>query len=134
MDYFPVLEGLTQFPWVEKKIRIPRFGKSGLFNSEGLIYQQTAFFQSLFYALQQGAMQIAKDQNCTVGIAGQGVDPFLFQIYLPDPDTGLICLGKPLSLAEILLRYIAAHDLKPLLRQKYTVSTIATGEVQHRTW
>ena len=93
MDYFPVPKCLQQFPGIEKKIWITRFTKFGLVNSEGLIYQQATIFQSFFYAPQQRAMQIAKDQDCSIGVSRQRVWSIYFQVHLPDHHPGSMCFG-----------------------------------------
>ena len=57
--------------------------KFGLLDREGLIYEDTPFFEGLFDAGYQGPVQIAKDQGAAIAIFRQRIDPCLFQINLP---------------------------------------------------
>ena len=68
------------------------FAKLLLRDREGLIDEDSPWFEGLFDAGYERPVQIVKDKNTTVAIIRQRVHPFLLQIHVPhDKGDPLLC-------------------------------------------
>ena len=87
-----------------------RFSESDLFHCECLIHENSALFQRLRDAGDEGAVEIAEDKDCAEGATLQRIDAFLFEVHLPELYSYPRCLRVQSSLTEGLFRPVCQND------------------------
>ena len=109
-------------------MRLPEFW---LFDGEGFIDEDASFFQGLLHRWYERPMEITKNEDSSVELSRQWIDPLPFKINLPELHAHTVFSRKPPGPGKGFSGFIAANHRQVVLGQKDSIGAIPTGQIQN---